>query len=1060
VSGAARDSSRKEGPQEDPGGTRAGIEQDSEPGSAPLTSRAGAARRFAGRGTLAQNPQTLLRLQRTYGNAMVQRLLAPAPAQTAGPGKKPTASDVIAADYPHLAKVLTSKEMGQIQKVLDAMYRIGQLDREFETRFPGAERFDAENAPRIEAIRREREEQGDIAYRNRDLFVKTELVLAEDVLLRPQEKPEEGSSDTAMQFREQLYSLLISSPTRIRIQPEALEDRSEPLVKLIWGPNNWEMTHQGGLITFRDLLQIQKFSMPYMLALQGRKAELELGILEGQRKAGRIMPGMEKKKLGEIYDPLNNKDVRISWERGRISGYAPDPSGELEMYVDLRQIEGARAVLVGPGGFLHIFSLKPSFKTWDLTTPLGEEKGTLHLLDVERQVPEVFLIETADHVTLRPGGKGWWTTGEELDITTRFAMGAILGDAIEDPSISSIIGQIVIGLIPVVGQIADARDVAIGIHKMWSTGGKDGKVQTLLAAVGFVPLFGDALKAALKGGKQGIRALKEVAPTIEKQLARELIQSPERAAARFGLTKAELQAWQQSFQDLAKEALKEGGAASTKYARAMAEHLDFFKGDAGALVAAAGGKWTDVTKGLAKAAKDAADKEAREVAEATLERMQAWRREQVRVMQQTLEEQTKRTASALGKKPHKPNVQATGTDKAISDLDMSFLGPTGAADRLAAIRYMERTFGKGWRDLLDADIFVDPSRLHMFTELGGKTRAGVEGAVLEQQKLNVLAKMALQGAPQQELARHAKTLGIDLEALAARRTEVAELTVSKMIMDGAPAKEIEAAAKKMGVDPTKLDPNLFRRTELDMDALHQRFLDAKTVPEKAEIAKEMAIKQSLLDSAHEGAYSTSGGVAKEVSRRGGMGGSRAGAYTKMTPTMGLEHVIDQLPMLQATWKKIAKRGGVPDVAAAKALAKYADRILVTAGQYEGAWFGPVKGMASVELAEAMRMRALFHDVQAILAVARAEPSRILEMYPILDEAMKLLDGRLDWIIKNLKHNADEYLRTGGDAGVVKELAAVEKGLIDQLDVVRGIWTGFRGAIGKEQKERKTGAAVP
>jgi hypothetical protein len=1062
VSGAARDSSRKEGPQEDPGGTRAGIKQDSEPGSAPLTSRAGAARRFAGRGTLAQNPQTLLRLQRTYGNTMVQRLLAPAPTQTAGPGKKPVASELIAAGFPHLATALASDQKAQIQQVLDASYRIRQLEHEFETKFPGTTRFLSENAPRIEAIRRESEDQSLIVHRNRDVFVPTQKLLSDDVLVK------ESGSDVATRFREELYSQLISLPTRVRIQPEALTDRSEPLVKLIWGPNNWEMTHQGGLITFRDLLQIQKFSMPYMLALQGRKAELELGILEMQRKAGRIMPGMEKKKLGEIYDPLNNRDVRIGWEKGRVSGYADDPRGQIEMYGDLRKVEGARAVLVGPGRFLHIFSLKPSFNTWDLTTPLGGEKGTLFLLDVEREVPEVFLIETADYVTLRPGGKGWWTTGEELDITTRFAMGAILGDAIEDPSISSIIGQILIGLIPVVGQIADARDVAIGIHKMWSTGGKDGKLQTLLAAVGFIPVFGDALKATVKGGKKGIAALREAAPAIEKQLAKEILQNTDTAAVKFGLSTEALKAEREALTKLGKEALalpkEKAGSVLVDYATKMAKRFDDLGGNAGALVAYGGGKWADVTKTLAKAAKQAGDESARKLAAETLAAMKAWREGQVKVIEEAVAKRADEMAAAFGKKARKPKLQATGTASATSDLDMSFLGPSAARDRLAAIRFMEETFGPGWRDLMDAEIFVDPRRIHLFEALPGKARVGVEAAVLEEQKLNLLAKLSLAGADNAELARHAKTLGVDVDVVKLRKAEIAELTASKMLLDGTPMKEVEEFAKKAGIDPAAADPRRFRRMELDMDLLHRRFEAATTLAEKGEIAKEMALKQSMINSANEAAYATSGGVAKAVTRQAGVAGIRAGSYVGMSPAMGLEYVLDQLPMLQATKMKIAKKGGL-DVGTAKAMVKYSDRVLVTAGQY-GVAFAPGKAATREATAKALKTRELFSRIEVLLMEARKEPSKLMQAEGLVKQAMADLDSQLDDILKTLKENADAYVK-GAEEGTeaaaeavldaqkaadLQKAAQAEKELVGQQEVLRSISILLRGEIRSGEEE--------
>ncbi len=92
----------------------------------------------------------------------------------------------------------------------------------------------------------------------------------------------------------------------------------------------------------------------------------------------------------------------------------------------------------------------------------------------------------------------------------------ILGDAFEQSSGWAAFGQIISGLIPVVGQVADARDVAIGVHKIWTTGGKNGKLQTAFAMLGFVPFLGDAFKSSVKGG--GKEAAEQAVDTVSKQL--------------------------------------------------------------------------------------------------------------------------------------------------------------------------------------------------------------------------------------------------------------------------------------------------------------------------------------------------------------------------------------------------------------------------------------------------------------------------------------------------------------------------------------------------------------
>ncbi|GAB4211633.1 MAG: hypothetical protein OHK0022_46410 [Roseiflexaceae bacterium] len=87
--------------------------------------------------------------------------------------------------------------------------------------------------------------------------------------------------------------------------------------------------------------------------------------------------------------------------------------------------------------------------------------------------------------------------GTVAQITGEIVVGAIAGDALENPSIWNIVGQVAVGFIPFVGQAADVRDLAMVLWRL-----KDGKASWLdvsLTLAAFIPGM-DAAKAG-KGAK-------------------------------------------------------------------------------------------------------------------------------------------------------------------------------------------------------------------------------------------------------------------------------------------------------------------------------------------------------------------------------------------------------------------------------------------------------------------------------------------------------------------------------------------------------------------------------
>lgn len=79
--------------------------------------------------------------------------------------------------------------------------------------------------------------------------------------------------------------------------------------------------------------------------------------------------------------------------------------------------------------------------------------------------------------------------------------GALLGDFSSESSSPKIAAQIGVGLIPVIGQIADARDTAAALRTV-SRGEPGGWGNLGLALAGWIPLAGDFMKSAGRIGVQ------------------------------------------------------------------------------------------------------------------------------------------------------------------------------------------------------------------------------------------------------------------------------------------------------------------------------------------------------------------------------------------------------------------------------------------------------------------------------------------------------------------------------------------------------------------------------
>jgi hypothetical protein len=106
------------------------------------------------------------------------------------------------------------------------------------------------------------------------------------------------------------------------------------------------------------------------------------------------------------------------------------------------------------------------------------------------------------------GGAGGGSSVPAGEGVGSFFEGALAGDfAEENESWSKVGGQIVVGFIPYVGQVADARDTLAAVDHIWD--GKDGAWGDLaLAGIGWIPVGGDIAKTVLRIGRKEAKLLK------------------------------------------------------------------------------------------------------------------------------------------------------------------------------------------------------------------------------------------------------------------------------------------------------------------------------------------------------------------------------------------------------------------------------------------------------------------------------------------------------------------------------------------------------------------------
>ncbi len=151
---------------------------------------------------------------------------------------------------------------------------------------------------------------------------------------------------------------------------------------------------------------------------------------------------------------------------------------------------------------------------------------------------------------------------------------------------------------------------------MWTSGAKDGKLQTALAMIGFIPLIGDGVKAAWKAGRKGLtktvtkemakdlgkaavkEGVRETAGAASKQLGEQILKDASAVAKHFDIDPALVKKMVTDLEDLAAKAAKGDRAAAMQFAEGMKSNLDAFGGNAASLVGSMGGDWAKVARML------------------------------------------------------------------------------------------------------------------------------------------------------------------------------------------------------------------------------------------------------------------------------------------------------------------------------------------------------------------------------------------------------------------------------------------------------------------------------
>jgi len=1036
------------------------------------------------------DPRSIAALQRYAGNAAVAQLLRPRttgapvrlqraapPAVAAAPTrgaaapahapKKPAAAaalppnarSLIAAQFPHLVSVLTPAQMGQVQRVLTARWRLAQIDAEMAQ----TENFTEEGLVADQHLKAKRDAVADLLTQQYTTFsLPTKKLLGDDILLSqeaqqtktqpndlfPQatKRGQERAINFELTYRDALYTQLLSYPVNlVMADPDPEHPARTSLFKFLWGPNQWEMEQTGGLIGWHDLMRVPIFSESHGFAILGEMAKAERAIVGLQEEAaplGKILyPSPQGKKLGERTGAIGSTGwVTVGRELTDPGGVTDDEAGRLQL-AGVMAIEGAKVIFENQG-FLHAFLLDPADAlkaTRDLVTYANDGYG--YIIDRASEVGawNVKNVFTTDGVELarmkssNPEASGWGTplAAGAQDRIEQFFVGGFAGDFVEDQTGANVMGQLLFTMIPVVGEVLVLRDVVAGIHKIYVTGGKEGKFQTVLNLfILFLPVIGPpigrAIKGLFKGGEKAVakgaeeaavkvaaRALEKDTPRLSEQMAKLLEKDLPRAeklfpdAAKLGREAREaLTTAVTEGKPLMGKALKGDASAAEGFAEQVSKAIEASSGDVRGVVDRFGGKWSEIIEALKPAKRG----------EVVGQQLFEWRKVHVKgFLEESFARDAEAMSSAVGRPVRPPELVPTGSLKWTSDLDMSIKGPYAGAQKLRAEKLLADTFGAKWGDLFNMSIFTDASRLHAFTEAGltPAKLAEVEAKLVRPSEINVLAKMLHDGSSVEQVLKYAESMHPVLTKVANPKATPFWIAVLEQ------RAVIEKLAGSEGAR---------RGLQLEIDALELQLERVANMADRARISEEIATKQMTLNSLEKDAYATPGSGYKQISHRETAGSLEARGSGQvspiLSPAMRYQAFLGELPMVDRTLRDIAEAaeaGLTPKTA--KALAKYSDRMVIIAGQL-GATDAAKIGAKAADVA------SLFHNVEFLLT-AKGDPVTMLEKgRPVVETALEQMKSLLGDMIQSSKRAEFRAPRVEAE-----EAHAIEETLTEWLHTI-------------------------
>ena len=186
-------------------------------------------------------------------------------------GQAQAAEAALRNDFPHLFDVLTDEQKESIYAVFRARDDLDVVEQrlsELVYEIPGAgEAYAPENEPEITALRRKKSDLSQQAWKPLQLRVETELLLDRDSFATGEGIEARDESPASLEYKRSLFRRMSAQPSVLLLQEGDPREQPAGIIAMEWGPDRWELPHDGGLVTFEDALQIEAFGLDYAESL-------------------------------------------------------------------------------------------------------------------------------------------------------------------------------------------------------------------------------------------------------------------------------------------------------------------------------------------------------------------------------------------------------------------------------------------------------------------------------------------------------------------------------------------------------------------------------------------------------------------------------------------------------------------------------------------------------------------------------------------------------------------------------------------------------------------------